>query len=75
MRRCLHRYLFDETLVTAGLIFSLIAALVIAGAMAAHDLIKAAQLPIIKLKATKAMPDLTLNKDHKWHMFLCAPQH
>jgi hypothetical protein len=49
--------------------------LVIAGAMAAHDLIKAAQLPIIKLKATKAMPDLTLNKDHKWHMFLCAPQH
>ena len=69
----MHRYLFDETLVTAGLIFSLIAALVIAGAMAAHDLIKAAQLPIIKLKATKAMPDLTLNKDHKWHMFLCAP--
>ena len=57
------------------MIFSLIAALVIAGAMAAHDLIKAAQLPIIKLKATKAMPDLTLNKDHKWHMFLCAPQH
>ena len=53
-------FMFDETVVTVGLVISLAAALVMVGAMAAHDLIKAAQLPIIKLKATKAMPDLAL---------------
>jgi hypothetical protein len=63
-------FMFDETVVTVGLVISLAAALVMVGAMAAHDLIKAAQLPIIKLKVTKAMPDLALAKGHKWHMFL-----
>ena len=68
-------FIFDETVVTVGLVISLAAALVIMGAMAAHDLVKAAQLPIIKLKETKAMPDLALAKGHKWHMFLCGSAH
>ena len=68
-------FMFDEMVVTVGLVISLAAALVMVGAMAAHDLIKAAQLPIIKLKATKAMPDLALAKGHKWHMFLCGSAH
>ena len=68
-------FMFDETVVTVGLVISLAAALVMVSAMAAHDLVKAAQLPIIKLKATKAMPDLALAKGHKWHMFLCGSAH
>ena len=31
---------------------------------------EAAQMPIIKLRATKAPPELKLRKEHRWHMFL-----
>jgi hypothetical protein len=43
---------------------------VLAAGMAAHDLIKAAAVPIIKLKSTSRMPELTLALGQKWHLFL-----
>ena len=38
--------------------------------MAAHQLAKSARAPIIRLKATKAPPELKLRPEHRWHMFL-----
>ena len=51
---------FDVAMVSVGMVASIVGALVLAAGMAAHDLIKAAAVPIIKLKSTSRMPELTL---------------
>ena len=66
---------FDVAMVSVGMVASIAGALVLAAGMAAHDLIKAASVPVIKLKSTKAMPEITLAKGHIWHLFLCDHAH
>ena len=52
------------------MVASILGALILATLMAAQDGIAAARLPIIKLVATKATPELTLAAGMRWHMFL-----
>ena len=40
--------------------------------MAAHQIIKAARVPVIKLVETNSEPDLALGSSAKWH--LCTPR-
>ena len=64
------RFRFDALLISAGMIVSIVGALVLAAVMAVSQVIKAAQKPLIKLKSTRSVPDLPLRSGHKWHMFL-----
>ena len=68
------KYGFDVLLVTGGMIASILLALVLAAAMAGQQIVAAARIPTIRLKSTKAPPDVPLAEGHRWHMFLsqCA---
>ena len=69
-----HTFEVDIQLVTIGMCGSILVALLLAAAMAAKQIVDAARLPTIRLQSTKAVPDLPLAKEHKWHLFLsqCA---
>ena len=64
------KYTFDISLVTVGMMGSILMAIAMAAAMAAHQIVEAARMPTIRLQSTKAPPDLPLAKGHIWHMFL-----
>ena len=64
------RFGFDAGLVTIGMVASIVGSLVIAFGIAAKQLADAARVPIIKLEATKATPELSLAKGGTWHLFL-----
>lgn len=64
------RFGFDAVLVSTGMIFSTLGALVAAAVMAVSQIIVAARKPLLKLKSTKSVPALPLQSGHKWHMFL-----
>ena len=64
------RFSFDAVLITAGMMFSIVAALLLATASAVAQIVAAARLPLLKLKSTKAQPELTLAPSHRWHLFL-----
>ena len=66
------RFAFDAVLVSVGMIFSIVSALVLATIMAARQLIVAARKPVLKLLATKSAPEMPLGQGQKWHLFLCA---
>ena len=61
---------FDAAVVAVGMLASVLVALLLVAAMAAYQLIKAANLPLIRFVATHTTPDLALARDHRWHMFL-----
>jgi len=61
---------FDPLFISAGMIASIVGALVLAALMAAQQVAVAALVPVIKLSATKSVPDLPLRPKHLWHMFL-----
>ena len=63
-------YHFEILLVTAGLVGSILLSLLLAAAMACHQIVQAARVPTIRLQMTKASPDLSLAKGHTWHLFL-----
>ena len=64
------KYAFDISLVTVGMMGSILMAMAMAAAMAAQQIVEAARMPTIRLQSTKAPPDLPLAKGHRWHMFL-----
>ena len=64
------KYTFDISLVTVGMMGSILMAMAMAAAMAAQQIVEAARMPTIRLQSTKAPPDLPLAKGHRWHMFL-----
>ena len=64
------KYTFDISLVTVGMMGSILMAMAMAAAMAAQQIFEAARMPTIQLQSTKAPPDLPLAKGHRWHMFL-----
>ena len=64
------RFSFDAGLVSIAMVLSIIGALALATVMATRQLVAAARLPIIKLKATKTPPQLPLAKSGIWHLFL-----
>ena len=64
------KYAFDISLVTVGMMGSILMAMAMATAMAAQQIVEAARMPTIRLQSTKAPPDLPLAKGHRWHMFL-----
>ena len=64
------RFAFDSFFVTAGMAASVVGALVLASAMAVHNVLTAASRPVIKLEATKAPPTLSLAAGQRWHLFL-----
>ena len=64
------RFSFDAAVIAAGMIFTIVAALVLATAIAAAQIVTAARLPLLKLKQTKARPELTLATSQRWHLFL-----
>ena len=64
------RFSFDAAVIAAGMIFTIVAALVLATASAAAQIVAAARLPLLKLKQTKARPELTLATSQRWHLFL-----
>ena len=64
------KYTFDISLVTVGMMGSILMAMAMAAAMAAQQIFEAARMPTIRLQSTKAPPDLPLAKGHRWHMFL-----
>ena len=64
------RFDIEISFVTVGMVASIVGAVVLAAIMAAHQLAKSARAPIIRLKATKAPPELKLRPEHRWHMFL-----
>ena len=64
------RYGYDSIAVSVGMVLSILGSLVLVVCIAARQLIDAANLPVIKLVATKAAPDLPLRRNHKWHLFL-----
>ena len=61
---------FDAAVVAVGMLASVLVALLLVAAMAAHQLIKAANLPLLRFVATRAAPDLALSRDHSYHLFL-----
>ena len=63
-------YSFDGTFVTVSMIVSVLSALLLAALMTVIQLIVAARVPIIKLEATHASPELPLRPSHRWHLFL-----
>lgn len=64
------RFSFNVALVSVGMIASIVGALLLAGGMAINQLVAAARKPLIKLVATKSIPNLPLQKGHHWHLFL-----
>ena len=64
------KYTFDISLVTVGMMGSILMTMAMAAAMAAQQIVEAARMPTIRLQSTKAPPDLPLAKGHRWHMFL-----
>ena len=64
------KFTFDISLVTVGMMGSILMAMAMAAAMAAQQIVEAARMPTIRLQSTKAPPDLPLAKEHRWHMFL-----
>ena len=64
------RYGYDAIAVSAGMILSILGSLVLAVGIAARQLLAAANLPVIKLEATRAAPELPLRQQHTWHSFL-----
>ena len=64
------RFGFDAVFVTVGMALSIAAALVLGTAIATYQVVKAARAPILKLMETKAAPELTLQSEHLWHLFL-----
>ena len=57
-------------LVTGGMIASILGSLLLTAAMATKQVIRAANMPTIRLLTTKAPPALLLLEGHRWHMFL-----
>ena len=66
------RFVFDAGLVAAGMVASIVCALVLAAFLAIAQLLAAARLPIMKLQETKQPPQLPLPQGLVWHLFLCA---
>ena len=64
------KYGFDVLLVTGGMIASILGSLLLTAAMATKQVIRAANMPTIRLLTTKAPPALLLLEGHRWHMFL-----
>ena len=64
------RFGFDAGIVTVGMVASIVGSLVIAFGIAAKQLADGARLPIIKLVATRAAPELSLAEGVTWHLFL-----
>ena len=64
------RFSFDAAVVTAGMISTIVAALLLAMASAVAQILVAARLPLLKLKHTKEQPELTLAPSQRWHLFL-----
>ena len=69
-QRLRDRFSFDVAIVTVGMITSVLAALLLAALIAAAQVVTAARLPMLKLVATKAAPDLPLRLGQRWHLFL-----
>ena len=66
------RFGFEAGLVSAGMLASIVGALMLAACMAAVQILTAARLPTMKLEATEATPELSLDEGVIWHLFLCA---
>ena len=64
------RFSFDAVIVTAGMMLSILGALVLAAVIGIWQTVVAASLPVIRLTDTKAAPDLLMAVGHDWHMFL-----
>ena len=64
------RFVFDAGLVSAGMVASILGALILAFCMAIMQLIQASRLPLLKLVDSRSQPDLPLAPGHRWHMFL-----
>ena len=64
------RFSFDAAVITAGMISTLVVALLLATASAVAQFVTAARLPLLKLKSTEARPELTLAPSQWWHLFL-----
>ena len=64
------RFSFDAAVITAGMISALVVALLLATASAVAQIVAAARLPLLKLKNTKAKPELSRARSHQWHLFL-----
>ena len=69
------RFVFDAGLVSAGMVASILGALILAFCMAIMQLIQASRLPLLKLVDSRSQPDLPLAPGHRWHMFLSHSLH
>jgi len=64
------RFSFNAAIVAVGMIASIVGALALSLIMAVRQLLAASRLPIMKLKETKALPELSLAVGGVWHLFL-----
>ena len=80
----LDEYMTDRMKIDYGADQSDVITLVFIGALAlticvslvytVRQLMAAASVPVLKLKATDKAPELQLSGNHLWHLFLCAPR-
>ena len=66
----LDRFAFDEVALTALLLGALFLALAVALCVLAGKAYGAAHLPVLRLEATRASPELSLARGVRWHLFL-----
>ena len=64
------RYQVSLVLLTSILFVAIIGALMLMGALAASQLVAAANVPTLRVTETKSEPDLVLETGQKWHVFL-----
>ena len=64
------RFNFSTAVLSKGLFVAVISALVVMTAAAAQQMLAAARVPTIRVLQTGSGPDLSLDKNQKWHIFL-----
>ena len=64
------RFVFGVVTASLLLIILILSSVVLAVAFTLQQVIITARLPIIKLISTQSAPDLTLQRKHRWHLFL-----